>query len=112
LQHEQDPQEQKDITTGSQVFHKQPTEWFTPSSEPQPNVSHYGHIRKPTKWMQESLEQQNIALQAYYKAMHEDDYLLQDEMINLIASYLMPTRISCTSMRQCKHRMHTNLSRL
>jgi hypothetical protein len=35
--------------------------------------------------MQESLEQQNIAFQAYYKAMHEDDYLLRNEMMNPIA---------------------------
>ena len=35
--------------------------------------------------MKESLEQQNIAFQAYYKAMHQDNYLLQDQMLNPVA---------------------------
>jgi hypothetical protein len=35
--------------------------------------------------MQESLEQCDIAFQSYYEAMHEEEYLLQDEMLNPIA---------------------------
>jgi hypothetical protein len=35
--------------------------------------------------MQESLEQHDIAFQSYYEAMHEEEYLLQDEMLNPIA---------------------------
>jgi hypothetical protein len=35
--------------------------------------------------MQESLEQRDIAFQSYYEAMHEEEYLLQDEMLNPIA---------------------------
>jgi hypothetical protein len=35
--------------------------------------------------MQESLEQCDIAFQAYYEAMHEEEYLLEDEMLNPIA---------------------------
>ena len=50
-----------------------------------PSVSRYGRIRRPTQRMRESLEQRNVAFQAYYEAMHEDDYLLQDEMMNPIA---------------------------
>jgi hypothetical protein len=46
------------------------------------DVSRYGQIRKPTQRMQESCEQRGIAFSAYYDAMHEDDYLLQDEMMN------------------------------
>jgi hypothetical protein len=51
------------------------------------SVSRYGRIRKPTQRMKESLEQQRqaIAFQSYYEAMHEEDYLLQDEMMNPIA---------------------------
>jgi hypothetical protein len=82
--HEQVSQEQDDIATGTQVFHEQPTEQSTPSSEPQPNLSRYGRIHKHTKRMQESLEQRNIAFQAYYEAMHEDDYSLQNETMNPI----------------------------
>jgi hypothetical protein len=51
----------------------------------EPNVSRYGRVRKPTTRMKESLEQRDIAFQAYYEAMHEDDYLLQDEMQNPVA---------------------------
>jgi hypothetical protein len=69
----------------TQVSHEQPTEQSTPASEPQPNESQYSCICKPTKWMQESLEQRNITFQAYYEAMHEDDSLLQNEMMNPIA---------------------------
>ena len=56
------------------------------------NVSRYGRIRTPTQRMKESEEQRNIAFSAfyeansaYYEAMHQDDYLLQDEMTNPIA---------------------------
>jgi hypothetical protein len=85
LPHEQVSQEQDNITMGTQVSHEQPMEQSTPSSEPQPNLSCYGCICKHTKQMQESLEQRNIAFQAYYEAVHEDDYLLQNEMMNPIA---------------------------
>jgi hypothetical protein len=95
------------------VSHKQPTEQSTPSSEPQPSVSQYSRICKPTKWMQESLEQRNIACQAYYKAMHEDDYThFKMKWWIQLPSYHMPSRIPCTSMKQCKHQTHTNSSRL
>jgi hypothetical protein len=55
------------------------------STSATPNISRYGRIRKPTRRMQESLEQRDIAFQSYYEAMHEEDYLLQDEMLNPIA---------------------------
>jgi hypothetical protein len=35
--------------------------------------------------MQESHEQRGVTFLAYYEAMHEDDYLLQDEMMNPVA---------------------------
>jgi hypothetical protein len=35
--------------------------------------------------MQESREQRGVAFSAYYKAMHQEDYLLQDEMMNPVA---------------------------
>jgi hypothetical protein len=44
--HEQDSQEQRDIATSTQVSHEQLAEQSAPSSEPQPNVSRYGRIRK------------------------------------------------------------------
>ena len=49
------------------------------------NVSGYGRVCKPTQWMQESIEQCNLAFQSYYEVMHQDDYLLQDEMLNPVA---------------------------
>jgi hypothetical protein len=55
------------------------------SASAMPNISHYGRIHKPTRRMQESLEQRDIAFQSYYEAMHEEEYLLQDEMLNPIA---------------------------
>jgi hypothetical protein len=50
-----------------------------------PNVSQYGWVCRPTQRMIESREQGNVAFQAYYDAMHQDDYLLQDQMQNPIA---------------------------
>jgi hypothetical protein len=35
--------------------------------------------------MKESLEQENIAFQTYYEALHEEEYLLQDRMFNPVA---------------------------
>jgi hypothetical protein len=35
--------------------------------------------------MIKSCEQSNVAFQAYYKAMHQEEYLLQDQMQNPIA---------------------------
>jgi hypothetical protein len=35
--------------------------------------------------MQESHKQRGIVFSAYYDAMHEEDYLLQDEMMNPVA---------------------------
>jgi hypothetical protein len=55
------------------------------STSAMPNISCYGRTRKLTRIMQESLEQCDIAFQAYYEAMHEEEYLLQDEMLNPIA---------------------------
>ena len=50
-----------------------------------PDVSRYGRVRRPTQRMIESREQSNVAFQAYYEAMHQEDYLLQDQMQNPIA---------------------------
>jgi hypothetical protein len=50
-----------------------------------PDVSRYGQVQKPTQRMQESREQRGITFSAYYDAMHEADYLLQDEMMNPVA---------------------------
>jgi hypothetical protein len=41
-------------------------------------------ITLPTQQMIESHEQSNITFQTHYEAMHQDDYLLQDQMPNPI----------------------------
>ena len=54
----------------------------------QDNLSRYGRIRRPTQRMQESLSQRQqgvVAYSTYYEALHEDDYLLQDQMSDPIA---------------------------
>ena len=49
------------------------------------NTSRYGRIRKPTQRMKESREQEEIAFSTYYDAMHEDDYLLQEQMFDPVS---------------------------
>jgi hypothetical protein len=54
----------------------------------QGNLSRYGRVRKPTQRMQESLSQRQqgvVAYSTYYEVLHEDDYLLQDQMSDPIA---------------------------
>jgi hypothetical protein len=56
----------------------------------QDNLSRYGRVRKPTQRMQESLSQRQQGVVAYstsYEVLHEDDYLLQDQMSDPIAFF-------------------------
>ena len=55
---------------------------------PPTSTSRYGRQRRPTRRMLESQELRasgHVAYSTYYDALHEDDYLLQDEMADPIA---------------------------
>jgi hypothetical protein len=70
------------------------TETTTPvaDSNERTNVSRYGRVRRMTQRMRESKEQAGIAFQTYFEAMHEDDYLLQDEMTDPVAFLVKTNR--------------------
>ena len=82
------PQETQDISPDTTSNDDNIQESPQISNVNHPNVSQYGRQRRITTRMQESQEQRAnnlVAYSAYYEALHEDDYQIQEDMVDPIA---------------------------
>jgi len=71
-----------------------------------------GRVRKLSRRFRESIQQGQIKYSGYtaqyYKALHEEDFKLQDDMADPIGFKLAQIQTPCTIIKLCGHQIRTS----